>query len=119
MVNITGGRKEERRTLAVDPQQGCRGLGPPLHEETLLEEPRRCSLVLKTRSDIMISGRIRWGQPRSVVLPFLDSCNGVSARRLRAADNHGRLAFSMSFVACSTRTFVSFPSSHMGFRWRL
>ena len=54
------------RTFAMDPQQRWRRF--PLFENTALEEPGRCSLVVCLARDIMVCGGI-WG--REPLLLFL------------------------------------------------
>jgi hypothetical protein len=57
--------EEKERTFAVDPQER-RGL--PLFENTALEEPGRCSLMVGLACDIMVCGRIWRREPVSQIL---------------------------------------------------
>jgi hypothetical protein len=68
----------ERRTFAMDPQQGGGRLGLPFNEYTSLEEPCRRPFMLSPARDILISRRVRRRQPLAVVRPYPGACSSIS-----------------------------------------
>jgi len=57
------------RTLSTNPKEGSFGF--PFLVNVSLEEPSRGFLVMSIAGNIMVSGRIRWGEPFVDALPQL------------------------------------------------
>jgi len=57
---------EEERTLSVHPQKRASGL--PFSKVAAFKEPLCCPLMTSTTRNVVIRGRIWWGEPSMKVL---------------------------------------------------
>ena len=63
------------RTFSVNPKQRTCCL--PVLKDAPLKEPGRSSLVVSTACNVMVGGRVWWGEPSMKALPQMVSYNDM------------------------------------------